>query len=155
MPVFNVIIPWPHPVSKKNDNFSFFNLILLAMSFAITFLVASLARISWNWRHHNNVFCCCCCFFHMTLTIHRTSLEEECHFWFLSTTSTHFEHLPISRTVTAESSPLHIASGRIRKGNLWFPNANCWPQGYASMTIEKNICFFFALIFYLLETSKN
>ena len=61
---FWFIIPWPHPVSKKNDNFSFFKLILLAMSFVITFLVASLAKISWNWRHHNqSIFFFFFCFF--------------------------------------------------------------------------------------------
>ena len=32
-------------------------------------------------------------------------------------------HLDISRTITAESSPLHIASSRTRTGNLWFPSA--------------------------------
>lgn len=110
----------------KKWYFSFFNLTLHAMSFVITSLVASLARISWNWRHHNQYsFCFVFCFFYMTLKIHKISREEGCHFWFLSTTSTHFEHLPISRTVTADSSPLHIPSDRIRKGNLWFPRANC------------------------------
>ena len=33
-------------------------------------------------------------------------------------------HLDISRTITAESSPLHIASNRIRTENFWFPNAS-------------------------------
>ena len=33
-------------------------------------------------------------------------------------------HLDISRVITAESSPLHIASSRTRKGNLWFPSAS-------------------------------
>ena len=32
--------------------------------------------------------------------------------------------LDISRAVTAESSPLHIASSRTRAGNLWFPSAS-------------------------------
>ena len=32
-------------------------------------------------------------------------------------------HLDISRTITAESSPLHIARSRTRTGNLWFPSA--------------------------------
>ena len=34
------------------------------------------------------------------------------------------EHWHISQTIAAESSPLHIASGRTRTGNLWFPSAN-------------------------------
>ena len=33
-------------------------------------------------------------------------------------------HLDISRAITAESSPLHIASSRTRTGNLWFPIAS-------------------------------
>ena len=32
-------------------------------------------------------------------------------------------HLDISRAITAESSPLHIASSRTRTWNLWFPSA--------------------------------
>ena len=52
------------PSVEKNDNFNFFKLILLAMSFVITFLVASLAKISWNWRHHcQSIFCFVFCFF--------------------------------------------------------------------------------------------
>ena len=34
-------------------------------------------------------------------------------------------HLDISRAITAESSPLRIASSRTRTGNLWFPSASC------------------------------
>ena len=33
-------------------------------------------------------------------------------------------HLDISQAITAESSPLHIASNRTRTGNLWFPSAS-------------------------------
>ena len=33
-------------------------------------------------------------------------------------------HLDISREITAESSPLHIASSRTRTGNFWFPSAS-------------------------------
>ena len=33
-------------------------------------------------------------------------------------------HLDISRAITAESLPLHIASSRARAGNLWFPSAS-------------------------------
>ena len=32
-------------------------------------------------------------------------------------------HLDISRAITAESSPLRIASSRTRTGNLWFSSA--------------------------------
>ena len=31
-------------------------------------------------------------------------------------------HLDISRAITAECSPLHIASNRTQTGNLWFPS---------------------------------
>ena len=34
-------------------------------------------------------------------------------------------HLGISRAMTAESSPLHIASSWTRTGYLWFPSASC------------------------------
>ena len=33
-------------------------------------------------------------------------------------------HLDISRAITAESSPLSIASSRARTGNLWFSTAS-------------------------------
>ena len=33
-------------------------------------------------------------------------------------------HLDISRVITPESSPLHIASSRDRAGNLWCPSAS-------------------------------
>ena len=33
-------------------------------------------------------------------------------------------HLDISWVITAESSPLHIASSRTRTENLWFPSAS-------------------------------
>ena len=33
-------------------------------------------------------------------------------------------HLDISRAITAESSPLHIAGSRTRTGNIWFPSAS-------------------------------
>ena len=33
-------------------------------------------------------------------------------------------HLDISRAITAESSPLRIASSQTRTGNLWFPSAS-------------------------------
>ena len=35
-----------------------------------------------------------------------------------------YRHLDISRAITAESSPLHIASNRTRTWNLWFPSAS-------------------------------
>ena len=34
-------------------------------------------------------------------------------------------HLDISWAITAESSPLHIASSRTQTGNLWFPSSSC------------------------------
>ena len=33
-------------------------------------------------------------------------------------------HLDISRAITAESSPLHIAGSRTRTGNLWLPSTS-------------------------------
>ena len=34
-------------------------------------------------------------------------------------------HLDISWAITAESSPLHIATSQTRTENLWFPRASC------------------------------
>ena len=42
-------------------------------------------------------------------------------------------HLDISQAITAESSPLHIASSRTRTGNLWFPSASRYPLSYAPL----------------------
>ena len=42
-----------------------------------------------------------------------------------STNSSIHRHLDIiSQAITAESSPLNIASNQTRTGNLWFPSAN-------------------------------
>ena len=46
-------------------------------------------------------------------------------------------YLDISRAITAESSPLHIASSRARTGKLWFSNANCKPLGYSPVNNFK------------------
>ena len=47
------------------------------------------------------------------------SLTPHHHFHLLH------RHLDISWATTAESSPLHIASGRSRTGNFWFLSASC------------------------------
>ena len=46
------------------------------------------------------------------------SLTPHYHFYLLH------RHLHISWVITAESSPLHIASSWTRTGNLWFPSAS-------------------------------
>ena len=46
------------------------------------------------------------------------SLTPHYHFYSLH------RHLDISWAITAENSPLHIASSRTRTGNLWFPSAS-------------------------------
>ena len=60
-----------------------------------------------------------------TFTDHRTAREVGGH---PLTPQYHFDplyrHLGISREITAESSPLHIASSRTRTGNLWFLSAS-------------------------------
>ena len=38
--------------------------------------------------------------------------------------------LDISLAITAAYSPLHIASCRIRTGNIWFPRASRWTLSY-------------------------
>ena len=39
-------------------------------------------------------------------------------------------HLDISRAITAESLPLHIARSRTRTGKFWFPSASRWSLSY-------------------------
>ena len=39
-------------------------------------------------------------------------------------------HLDISRAITAESSPLHIASSWVRTGNVWFPSERMSPRNF-------------------------
>ena len=50
------------------------------------------------------------------------SFTPHCHFHPLH------RHLDISRAITAESSPLHIASSRTRTGNLWFPSVSFYKR---------------------------
>ena len=63
-------------------------------------------------------------FFHKIFTIYKTAGKGR------PNQSAHYhlhplhEHLRISRAITAESSPLHIASDRTRNGNLWFLSAS-------------------------------
>ena len=52
-------------------------------------------------------------------------------------------HLDISRAITVQSSPLHIASSQTRTGNLWFLSTNRLSLSYAplytSYTIIKKV----------------
>ena len=53
-------------------------------------------------------------------------------------------HLDISRAITTEGSPLHIASRRTRTGNLWFPSASrlkCWIHILRNIYIFKEYGF--------------
>ena len=57
-------------------------------------------------------------------------------------------HLGISWAITAESSPLHIASRRTRTGNLWFPSASRKPLSCAPFIMPKLLrCFLWIIIF--------
>ena len=62
------------------------------------------------------------CFLSRTFTIRGTAGEGGRYLFF------HFHplhrHLDISRAITAEGSPLHIAGSRTRTGNLWLPSAS-------------------------------
>ena len=90
-----------------------------------------------NEIHFQSAFCPLLIFFYVgflsrTFTNHRTTGEGEGisltpHYHFHS----FYRHLDISRVITPGSSPLRLASGRIRTGNLWFPNASRYPLIYA------------------------
>ena len=66
-------------------------------------------------------------FLSRTFTIHRITWEEGHYFLNsflpLHTSSQTLKFIGISRVIAAESSPLHIASSRIRTGDIWFPIA--------------------------------
>ena len=68
-------------------------------------------------------------FLSQIFTNHRTAGEGGEHFL---TPHYHFyplhRKLGISRAITEESSPLHIASSRTRVGNLWCPSASRYAQ---------------------------
>ena len=63
-------------------------------------------------------------------------------------------HLDISRGITAETSPLHIASSCTGIGNLWFPTASCSSLSYAlswKTHMQENFRFLFFRIFKILN----
>ena len=60
------------------------------------------------------------CFLSWTFTIHRTVGERGGHLFNSFLPLPPALHLDISRVITAESSPLQIASSWTRTGNLWF-----------------------------------
>ena len=62
-------------------------------------------------------------------------------------------HLDISRAITAESSPLHIAGSRTLTGNLWLPSASRKPPSYAPFNILLTI--WLILEMHLKDTSKK
>ena len=62
------------------------------------------------------------------------SLTPHYHFYTL------YRHLHISQAITAESSPLHIASSWTRSKNLWLLSTSCKPLNYAplkGLTLER------------------
>ena len=62
-------------------------------------------------------------------------------------------HLDISRAITAQSSPLHIASSRTRTGNLWFPITSRWPLSYAiDLILDLRLVLSFSDSFYANST---
>ena len=67
-------------------------------------------------------------FLSRTFKNHRTAGERRGYFINFSLPLPYFHqlhrHLDNSRAITAESSPLHIASSPKRTGNLWFPSAS-------------------------------
>ena len=97
----------------------------LTTNIVTTFCVCwvSCFSLKYNWR--NEFFFAIWVFIHKHSQItglqgkgEGISLTPHYHFHPLH------RHLNISRVITAESSPLHIASNRTRTGNLWFPSAS-------------------------------
>ena len=87
-------------------------------------------RILWFFRLKDLLIHVVVFFFYLgfllrTFTNHRTAGEGGGHFFNSSLPlPSASQTLSISRAITAESSPLHIASSRTQTGNLWFPSAS-------------------------------
>ena len=68
-------------------------------------------------------------------------------------------HLDISRAITADSSPLHIASSRTRTANLWFPSASRKPLSYVPKVVRprffENVCISNTSVFHHLSLSLS
>ena len=79
-----------------------------------------------NFIWKNKIFFSYLSFLSRTLMNHKTAGEGE---GISLTLLYHFDffhkYLHITQAITAESSPLHIASDWTRTGNLWFPSAIC------------------------------
>ena len=88
-------------------------------------------RHSWRWEKTLHQETLMTEFFYVWVFFHKHSrftgqqgkrediyLTPHYHFHLLH------RRLHIGRAITAENSPLHIASSRTRTGNLWFPSAS-------------------------------
>ena len=71
------------------------------------------------------LFLFCFVFFSTKFMIHRTAREGGGYLFNSSLPFPPASHLDISQAITAESSPLHIASSWTENRNLWFPRTSC------------------------------
>ena len=77
-------------------------------------------------RHHPTGGLFCSPYFLLSLfMILLLSLSGKCRICIFFLSIPLYQHLDISRAITAESLTLHIASDRTRMGNLWFPSIIC------------------------------
>ena len=94
-----------------------------------------LEQQSWNkyfWQTFQNSSSFCFSLFLLvfcwSFTEHSQTVGQQGKERLILTPPNHFhqlqKHLHISRTMTAESSPLHILSDQTRNGNPWFPSAS-------------------------------
>ena len=91
------------------------------------FKICVITLIVWAWTYHGDNFF----FFSIWVFFHEhsrfTGQQGKGEGIYL-TPLYHFHplhgQLDISRAITAESSPLHIAGSRTGTGNLWFPGAS-------------------------------
>ena len=94
-------------------------------------------------RHHPTGGLFCSPYFLLSLfMILLLSLSGKCRICIFFLSIPLYQHLDISRAITAESLTLHIASDRTRMGNLWFPSIICRKAlSYAPSTaISLNFC---------------
>ena len=117
---------------------SFIFSVVFNLSLVMIFAVV-ICRQSMHFQQNDTFFYLV--FLSRTLTIHRTVGEEEGYFFNSSLQLPLTSQTLITQAITAESSPLHMASSPIRTGDLWFPSASCQPRTYVPLEWHCWSCF--------------
>ena len=132
-----VIKKWKHSSFlcklRKQNNYMITFLLLGVLFLAVLTLFSIFSFTLWvDIQFLLPCFCFCFVFFsfflglfheHSRFTGHQVK-EENFSFTSLYHFNPLHRHLDISTAITAENSPLHVASSGTQIGNLWFPSAS-------------------------------